>query len=122
LAVRGTSKLFFRQTERGWGALPVLQDVSFQVHEREFVSVLGPSGCGKTTLLRIIAGIDSADRGEVLIDGKIAGPPGRDRCIVFQNYGLLPWRTVLGNVELGLEILGVGREQRREAARKYINL
>ena len=122
LAVRGISKLFFRQTERGWGGLPVLQDVSFEVREREFVSVLGPSGCGKTTLLRIIAGIEPADGGEVFIDGNIAGPPGRDRCIVFQNYGLLPWRTVFGNVELGLEILGARPERRGEAARKYIDL
>ncbi len=122
LVLEGVSKLFFRQTARGWGALPVLQDVRFEVHEREFVSVLGPSGCGKTTLLRIIAGIESADRGEVLIDGRIAGPPGRDRCIVFQHYGLLPWRTVLGNVELGLELHGMEREQRHEVARKYITL
>ena len=122
LAVQGVSKLFFRPTARGWGALPVLQDAAFVVDEREFVSVLGPSGCGKTTLLRVIAGIESADRGQVLIDGHPAGPPGRDRCIVFQNYGLLPWRTVLGNVELGLEILGVDRDRRHETARRYIAL
>lgn len=122
LSVRSVSKLFFRWTPRGWGALPVLEDASFVVREREFVSVLGPSGCGKTTLLRIIAGIEVADSGEVLIDDKLAGPPGRDRCIVFQNYGLLPWRTVLGNVELGLEIHGFDREQRRMTARKYIDL
>lgn len=122
LEVRGLSKMFFQRTERGWGGLPVLEDVSFRVDEHEFVSVLGPSGCGKTTLLRMIVGVETPDRGDVRIDGKPAGPPGRDRCIVFQNYGLLPWRTILANVELGLEIQGVDEAPRREAAQKYIDL
>jgi NitT/TauT family transport system ATP-binding protein len=122
LDVQGITKVFFQQTIRGLGALPVLQDINFEVREREFVSVLGPSGCGKTTLLRILVGIESTDRGRVFVDGAPAGPPGRDRCIVFQNYGLLPWRTVLSNVELGLEIRGVEKDQRAPLARKYIDL
>lgn len=102
--------------------LPVLDEVSFEVGEREFVSVLGPSGCGKTTLLRIIVGIEAPDAGSVSIDGQPAGPAGRDRCIVFQNYGLLPWRTVQANVELGLEIRGVEASRRATAARRFIDL
>jgi ABC-type nitrate/sulfonate/bicarbonate transport system ATPase subunit len=114
--------VFFQKTGSEVKPLPVLDDITFDVRPREFVSVLGPSGCGKTTLLRIIVGIETADRGQVLIDGRPAGPAGRDRCIVFQNYGLLPWLTVHGNVELGLEIQGIERPRRDELARKYIDL
>ncbi len=122
LAVQGLTKLFFQHTRAGWAGLLVLDNLSFGVAEQEFVCVLGPSGCGKTTLARILAGIETADRGEVLIDGQRAGPPGADRCLVFQNYGLLPWRTVLGNVELGLELQGLSGPERRAAGQKYIDL
>jgi ABC-type nitrate/sulfonate/bicarbonate transport system ATPase subunit len=116
------TKLFFQDTPRGWAGLLVLDDVSFEVAEQEFVSILGPSGCGKTTLARILAGIETADRGQVLLDGKPAGPPGEGRCLVFQNYGLLAWRTVLENVELGLELRGLAKAERDEQARTYIQL
>jgi ABC-type nitrate/sulfonate/bicarbonate transport system ATPase subunit len=122
LEVRDLSKLFFRQTPRGWGGFLVLDHVSFKVGAGEFVSILGPSGCGKTTLARILVGIEPLDQGEVLIDGRAPGPPGQDRCLVFQNYGLFPWRTVAQNVELGLELRGVPPRQRREATRKYLEL
>lgn len=122
LEVRNLTKLFFHPTPKGWGGLLVLDGVSFAVKEQEFVSVLGPSGCGKTTLARIIVGIETLDRGEVLIDGAPAGPPGTDRCLVFQNYGLLPWRTVLSNIELGLELKGVPPAERNTQARKYLEL
>jgi NitT/TauT family transport system ATP-binding protein len=121
LDVRGLTKLFFQQTPKGWGGLLVLDDVSFTVRDREFVSILGPSGCGKTTLVRILAGIETADRGEILLDHKPAGPPGTGRCLVFQNYGLLAWRSVQSNVELGLELRGIPRAKRQEMARKYID-
>jgi NitT/TauT family transport system ATP-binding protein len=122
LEVRDLTKLFFRQTTRGWAGFQVLDRVSFSVAPGEFVSVLGPSGCGKTTLARILVGIETLDQGEVLIDGRPAGPPGADRCLVFQNYGLFPWRTVAENVELGLELRGVPTLRRREETRKYIDL
>lgn len=122
LQVQHLSKLFFQQTPRGWGGLLVLDDVSFDVEEQEFVAILGPSGCGKTTLARILAGIETHDRGEILIDGQPAGPPGEGRCLVFQNYGLLAWRTVQENVELGLELRGEPKSVRDEQARKYIDL
>ncbi|MFI5267936.1 MAG: ATP-binding cassette domain-containing protein, partial [Chloroflexota bacterium] len=117
--MRHLTKLFFQETPRGWGGLLVLDDVSLEVKGREFVSVLGPSGCGKTTLARILAGIESADRGEVLIDGQPAGPPGTGRCLVFQNYGLLAWRSVIDNVVLGLELRGLPKAEREAQARKY---
>jgi NitT/TauT family transport system ATP-binding protein len=122
LEIRDLTKLFYRQTARGWAGLLVLDGVSFAVDGQEFVSVLGPSGCGKTTLARIIVGIEKPSEGQVLIDGAPAGPPGADRCLVFQNYGLLPWRTVLGNVELGLELKGVPARERQREARRYVEL
>ena len=122
LELRGLRKLYYQRLGQEWGGLLVLDGVSFSVAPREFVSVLGPSGCGKTTLARIITGIEPADAGQVLLDGQPAGPPGANRCLVFQNYGLYPWRTVLDNVCLGLEIQGMSRVQREQQAREYIDL
>ncbi len=122
LELRNLRKLYYQRLGQEWGGLLVLDGVSFSVAPREFVSVLGPSGCGKTTLARIVTGIEPADGGDVLLDGALAGPPGADRCLVFQNYGLFPWRTVLQNVCLGLEIQGMPRRQRERQAREYIEL
>ena len=122
LEVRDLAKVYFVSSPKGQVGLLVLDRVSFTVAPGEFVSVLGPSGCGKTTLARIIVGIEDNDGGEILVDGKPAGPPGRDRCLVFQNYGLLPWRTVMENVELGLELRGVARTERRATADEFIRL
>jgi NitT/TauT family transport system ATP-binding protein len=121
LEVRNGVKIFFADSTAGSDLL-VLDDVSFAVRSGEFLSVLGPSGCGKTTLARIITGLDEFVSGEVLVDGAPPGPPGAERCLVFQNYGLLPWRTVEGNVELGMEVQGVGRAERKQRAREYLKL
>jgi ABC-type nitrate/sulfonate/bicarbonate transport system ATPase subunit len=122
LELRNLRKLYYQRLDQEWAGLLVLDGVTFCVAPQEFVSVLGPSGCGKTTLARIVTGIESTDGGEILIDGVLAGPPGANRCLVFQNYGLFPWRTVLDNVCLGLEIQGLSRRQREEQAREYIEL
>jgi ABC-type nitrate/sulfonate/bicarbonate transport system ATPase subunit len=122
LELRGIRKQFYQRRDKQWDALLVLDGITFSVKPREFVSVLGPSGCGKTTLARIITGIEPADHGEIMIDGQPAGPAGVNRCLVFQNYGLFPWRTVLDNVCLGLEIRGVSKRQREDKAREYIEL
>ena len=84
---------------------PVLEDISFDVREGEFLSIVGPSGCGKTTLLRMLAGLLRPTVGEALFDGQPIMAPSRERAIVFQDYtnALLPWRTVSGNVALALE-------------------
>ena len=99
-----------------------LKNISFTVEEGSFVVIIGPSGCGKTSLLRIIDGLIPPNGGEVLIDGKPISGPGPDRSIVFQNFRLLPWRKVLGNVEMGLEISGTEKSQRRERAKKVVDL
>jgi ABC-type nitrate/sulfonate/bicarbonate transport system ATPase subunit len=122
LEVQDLTKVFFRASPEGPLGLLVLDRVTFEVGTGEFVSVLGPSGCGKTTLARIIVGIEDRTDGQIQIGGRPAGPPGPDRCLVFQNYGLLPWRTVESNVELGLELQGVSKAERRATAARYVEL
>lgn len=104
------------------GGVAALKDVSFSIREGEFVSVLGPSGCGKTTLCKLVAGLVKPSHGRVLVNGRPVDGPSPERVMVFQEHLLLPWRTVLGNVELGLEIKGVPRSLRRRIARDYIKL
>src|SRR5579872_6929626 len=101
--------------------LLVLEDINFRMNEGEIVAILGKSGSGKSTLLRIIAGLVEPTQGNVYYRGKPVGGPVRGISMVFQNFALLPWLTVLQNVELGLEALGVGREERRERALKAID-
>ncbi len=113
--------LEIRRLTKRYGALLVLDRVSFDVPDSQFLCLLGPSGCGKTTLIRIVAGLTVADGGEVLVKGEAIKGPGRNRAMVFQNYGLLPWRTVTGNVEFGLEIRGVERSRRRAIAQAQID-
>ena len=99
----------------------VLDAVSFDVARNQFVCLLGASGCGKTTLLRIVAGLTVPDGGEIQLEGRHVSGPGQDRSLVFQNYGLLPWRSVMGNVEFGLEMRGVRKAERRAISQKYID-
>jgi NitT/TauT family transport system ATP-binding protein len=101
--------------------LLVLKDVNFRMNEGEIVAVLGKSGSGKSTLLRIIAGLVAPTAGHVTYRGQSVYGPVRGTAMVFQNFALLPWLTVLQNVELGLEALGIGREERRERALKAID-
>jgi NitT/TauT family transport system ATP-binding protein len=99
-----------------------LRDVSFSVAPHEFVSIVGPSGCGKSTLLALVAGFVAPTSGRVLADGApITGPDPR-RGVMFQDYALFPWRTVLGNVEFGPLARGASREAMREIAHRYIEL
>ena len=107
----------------GGRAVTALQDVSFGVAASEFVCVVGRSGCGKTTLLNILAGFLGPTRGELLIGGRAVTGKGLDRGIVFQDFAqLFPWRTARRNVEFGLEMKGVAREERAETARRYLRL
>jgi len=122
LEVRQLSKVFFEENDSRKPGLVALYNISLAIRKNEFVSLLGPSGCGKTTLIRIIAGLLPADCGEVLVNGQAVTVPGRDRCMVFQQFGLLPWRTVLSNVEFGLEIDGVPKEERSARAGQYLEL
>ena len=99
-----------------------VDNVSFTVDNNEFLSIVGPSGCGKSTLLRMIAGLEKPTSGEILLEGKKIEKPDAERGMVFQQYTLLPWRTVLGNVAFGLEIKGAPKEERNEIAKKFIKM
>jgi NitT/TauT family transport system ATP-binding protein len=100
----------------------VLQDFNLSVREGEFLSVLGPSGCGKSSLLNILAGLVRQTQGDVRIDGQILSGVSRKLGVVFQGYALFPWRTVIENVEIGLEIRDVKRAERREQAAHFLSL
>jgi NitT/TauT family transport system ATP-binding protein len=99
-------KLRISHLAKTFNDLHALQDINLDVERGEFISVVGPSGCGKTTFLRIIAGLEPASSGEVLLDGRAVHAPGGDRGFVFQSDNLLPWRTVFGNAIIGPEIAG----------------
>lgn len=100
----------------------VLHNFSLDIAENEFVAILGPSGCGKTTLLNLFAGLESPDAGALYIDGKPISGPSPDRGVIFQQYALFPWQTVLENVAFGLRLKGVRKEDRRKSARHYVDL
>ena len=100
--------------------LHALHEVSFDIDHGEFVSIVGPSGCGKSTLLKIIAGLDSPSSGEVRVRGNPVHGPHSKISMVFQSFGLFPWRTVLENVEYGLEMRNVPKEERRDIARQHL--
>lgn len=104
--------------------LCVFKEVSLAVREQEFVSVLGHSGCGKSTLLNIIAGIETASEGYVFLDGKEIVGPGIDRMVVFQNFALMPWLTVSGNIRLAVSAAfsDWDRQKIRAWVQKYIDM
>ncbi len=108
--------------QKGTQLVPVLKDVSLEVHDEEFLVVLGPGQCGKSTLLRIIAGLETPTSGKVTVDGKKVEGPGPDIGLVFQSYMLLPWETVRQNVEIGLKIKGLDAHEIRETADYYLNM
>ena len=111
--------MVFRSRSR---EVEALRQVSITVNSGEFVSIVGPSGCGKTTLLRIVAGVVQPESGRVLLDGDPVTKPGRERAMVFQQDSLLPWRTVMDNVTLGLQIAGLSKEERLEIGQRFIDL
>jgi len=102
--------------------ISVLDDVSFSVSEGDFVCLVGPSGCGKSTLLRIVAGLEHADSGEVLFHDQPQTSPTPKITMIFQLFGLLPWKTALENVEVALEILESKKETRFEIAKSYLKM
>lgn len=109
----------FKQNGKEFTAL---EKVNLEIEKGEFICLLGPSGCGKSTLLNAIAGFDPVNHGSIKIDGVEVKEPSTQNVTIFQNYGLLPWRTVEKNVELGLESKGIARDERKKIAEKYIEL
>lgn len=103
-------------------ATPALEGVTLEIRDKEFVCLVGPSGCGKTTLLRIIAGLETPTTGSVTIDGSAVTGPDPKRGMVFQEYSLFPWRTVIDNIGFGLEMKGVPKAERQEIAGRYLEM
>ena len=116
LHVDGVSRLF----DGAGGRTVALEDVSFDVAEGEFLCIVGPSGCGKSTLLDLLAGHQSPDRGHIYAHGdEVSGPSSR-RMVIFQEHALFPWLTARANVELGLELAGRGKVERRALASEWL--
>ncbi len=118
-------KLSLRNVSKGYttgaGArIAALADVSFDVGTGEFVCLIGPSGCGKSTILNLFAGLDRADEGQVLLDGRAVLEPGPDRALLFQDPALFPWLSVRGNVEYALRLRGIGRDETRAMADRWL--
>jgi sulfonate transport system ATP-binding protein len=101
---------------------PALQNIDLEIEQGEFVCIVGPSGCGKSTLLHLLAGLDRPTTGEITVDGNPVQGPGTDRILLFQELGLFPWLTVRQNVEFGLKMAGVSRDERRDSARRYLRM
>jgi NitT/TauT family transport system ATP-binding protein len=119
LIVSGVSKTF---AASDGGAVHALDDVSLEVREGEFVSIIGPSGCGKSTLFQIIGGLLTADGGAVQVHGRALNGAPRDIGMVFQEESTFPWRTVLDNVAFPLELAGLSKGEREDKARHFIRL
>ena len=119
--IEGVTKIF---SSLGKDEDPVkaLNEVRFDVADKEFCSILGHSGCGKTTLLMILAGFEQPSGGKVLVDGAPVGAPTWRRSMVFQEYALFPWMTVEQNIAFGLEMKGLPAAQRKEIVARYVAL
>lgn len=118
ISLRAVTKVY--DTTRG--STLSLDRVSLEISRGEFITLVGPSGCGKSTVLNLIAGLLMPTSGDVLVDGRRVTGPGPDRGVIFQQYALFPWLTVQQNVEFGLRLQKLGREEREERARHYLRL
>jgi NitT/TauT family transport system ATP-binding protein len=101
---------------------PALQNIDLDIEQGEFVTIVGPSGCGKSTLLHLLAGLDRPTTGEITVDGNPVTGPGTDRILLFQELGLFPWLTVRQNVEFGLKMAGVSKQERKDRARTFLRM
>jgi NitT/TauT family transport system ATP-binding protein len=102
--------------------LMALDDINLDIADKEFVAIVGPSGCGKTTCLRIVAGFEQPTSGTVSVNAKPVSGPGPDRAVVFQHFALFPWKTVRGNIDLGLRNKNLATEQRDKLIAEVLHL
>lgn len=119
---KNVTKQFSRLQGGKAGRLQAILPMDFTITKGEFFTIIGPSGCGKSTLLNLLAGFDTPDSGEVLLDGQPVQEPGPDRAVVFQEAGLMPWMNVRENVEYGLKLQGIPAAERRERALQYVRM
>ena len=118
LEIKGIVKYFKHESHK----LLALDGVNLKVEDGDFVCLVGPSGCGKSTLLRIIAGLETPDEGQVLFDGKPLTTTGPERIMVFQEGALFPWLKVQDNVEFGLKMAGIPKEERDQISKRYLDM
>ena len=118
LEIKGVSKHFFAEGKE----MQILNDINLSIKENEFVCFIGPSGCGKTTLLRIVAGLEDPTSGTISLDGELIKGPSPERGMVFQEYSLFPWRTVIDNIAFGLELRGIPPDERMVRSRQYLKM
>ena len=116
------TEIDIRSASKHFDGYQVFDDLDLHIRSNEFVSVLGPSGCGKTTLMRMVAGLETPTSGEVLVGGERVVGPRPDMAVVFQNFRLLPWRTVEDNVAYGLRLRGQSKRESRENSERYVDL
>jgi NitT/TauT family transport system ATP-binding protein len=119
LSVQSLTKIFLHSHRE---STPALEKISFDVKAGEFICLLGPSGCGKTTLLHLIAGLEKADSGRILVDKKEITGPGRDRVVIFQEPALFPWLNVMDNVSFGLDCAGIPKKDQSKKVMEYLRL
>jgi NitT/TauT family transport system ATP-binding protein len=118
LEINGIVKYFKHESHK----LLALDGVNLKVEDGDFVCLVGPSGCGKSTLLRIVAGLETPDEGQVLFDGKPLTTTGPERIMVFQEGALFPWLKVQDNVEFGLKMAGIPKEERDLISKRYLDM
>jgi NitT/TauT family transport system ATP-binding protein len=122
MQVEGTPRIRVEGVEKQFGDLHVFQGIDLEIGEAEIVSIVGPSGCGKTTLLRVIGGLLPASRGSVTVNGQVVTDPPEGVAVVFQHFGLFPWKTVYDNVAYGLKMAGMSRAEIAKRIPHYIDL
>lgn len=118
----GNDRIIVKGLGKNYGQLQVFKDINLTFGEREIVTVVGPSGCGKTTLLRCIDGLIPYDEGDILVEGERVDGPREGVAMVFQHFGLFPWKTVFSNVAYGLKLGGASQAHIADRVPHFINM
>lgn len=116
------AKNIVKRFDHNGNSIVALDGINLEVQEGDFVCIVGPSGCGKSTFLNIVAGLEKPDIGEILLNGKPISMPGPDRTMVFQEGALFPWLKVIDNVEFGLKMAGIPKDERRQISHRYLDM
>lgn len=116
------AKNIVKHFDHNGNSILALDGINLNVDDGDFVCIVGPSGCGKSTFMNIIAGLEKPDSGEILLNGKSISTPGPDRTMVFQEGALFPWLKVIDNVEFGLKIAGIPKEERTQISQRYLDM
>ncbi len=116
------AKNIVKHFDHNGNSVLALDGINLDVQEGDFLCIVGPSGCGKSTFLNIVAGLEKPDSGEILLNGKPISTPGPDRTMIFQEGALFPWLKVIDNVEFGLKMAGIPKEERRQISQRYLDM